>query len=99
MGETKETKVVEMNTTKKEKSYEELEAENMQIKQQAEAMYRQMQQMNMQNVFKRLDYLFAVVKERNAFPKEFVEKSTNEIVNLLTIPEEVKQKETENGEA
>ena len=101
MGETKEkkAKVVEMNPTVEKKTYEQLEAENNQIKQQAEAMYRQMQQMNMANIFKRLDYLFNVIKERTAFPQEFVEKCTNEIVSLLTIPEEQKQGETKNDEA
>ena len=101
MGEAKETKakVVEMNPTVEKKTYEQLEAENNQIKQQAEAMYRQMQQMNMANVFKRLDYLFSVIKERTAFPQEFVEKCTNEIVNLLTIPEEQKQEEVKNDKA
>ena len=99
MGETEKTKakVVEMKSTVEEKkTYEQLEAENVQIKQQAEAMYRQMQQMNMANIFKRLDYLFNVIKERTAFPQEFVEKCTNEIVSLLTIPEEQKQKETKD---
>lgn len=101
MGEAKEkkAKVVEMNPTTEKKTYEQLEAENMQIKQQAEAMYRQMQQMNMQNIFKRLDYLFEVVKERIAFPKDFVDRSTNEIVSLLTLPEEQKQEEIKNDEA
>ena len=103
MGETEKTKakVVEMkptteNVAKRERTYEEVVAENNQIKQQAEAMYRQMQQMNMANIFKRLDYLFNVIKERTAFPQEFVEKCTNEIVGLLTIPEEQKQKETKD---
>lgn len=104
MGEAKKekgAKVVEMktDTTVEKKTYEQLEAENMQIKQQAEAMYRQMQQMNMQNIFKRLDYLFEVVKEKTAFPKDFVDRSTNEIVSLLTIPEEQKKEETKNDEA
>lgn len=102
--EEKKAKVVEMKSTsevmpKREKTYEELVTENNQIKQQAEAMYRQMQQMNMQNIFKRLDYLFEVVKERTAFPKDFVDRSTNEIVSLLTIPEEQKKEETKNDEA
>ena len=103
MGEAKEkkAKVVEMQPVAgvEKKTYEQLEAENMQIKQQAEAMYRQMQQMNMQNIFKRLDYLFEVIKERTAFPKDFVDRSTNEIVSLLTIPEEQKKEETKNDEA
>lgn len=104
MGEAKKAKVVEMKSTveempKRERTYEEIVTENNQIKQQAEAMYRQMQQMNMQNIFKRLDYLLEVVKERTAFPKDFVDRSTNEIVSLLTIPEEQKKEETKNDEA
>lgn len=100
MGETKEkkAKVVEMQPTKESvKTYEELVAENNQIKQQAEAMYRQMQQMNMQNIFKRLEFLFKVVENRSAFPEEFKNKCILEVVNLLTIPEE--QKEVKDEQA
>ena len=106
MGETaeKKAKVVEMKSTveempKRERTYEEIVAENNQIKQQAEAMYRQMQQMNMQNIFKRLEFLFKVVENRGAFPEEFKNKCVFEIVNLLTIPEEQKQEETKNEQA
>lgn len=104
MGETKEkkAKVVEMKPTtedvvKREKTYEEVVAENNQIKQQAEAMYRQMQQMNMQNIFKRLEFLFKVIENRSAFPEEFKNKCILEVVNLLTIPEE--QKEVKDEQA
>lgn len=102
MGETKEkkAKVVEMQPTKESaKTYEELVAENNQIKQQAEMMYRQIQQMNIQNIFKRLEFLFKVVENRGAFPEEFKNKCVFEIVNLLTIPEEQKQEETKNEQA
>lgn len=95
MGEAKEkkAKVVEMQPVAgvEKKTYEQLEAENNQIKQQAEAMYRQIQQMNMQNVFKRLEFLFKIVENRTAFPEEFKNKCVMEIVNLITIPEEQKQ--------
>lgn len=100
MGEAKEkkAKVVEMQPTvdKSAKTYEELIAENNQIKQQAEAMYRQIQQMNMQNVFKRLEFLFKIVENRDAFPEEFKNKCVMEIVNLITIPEEQKQEEAKD---
>ena len=99
MGETKEkkAKVVEMQPTKESvKTYEEVVEENNQIKQQAEMMYRQMQQMNMQNIFKRLEFLFKVIENRSAFPEDFKNKCVFEVVNLLTIPEEQKQEETKN---
>lgn len=102
MGETEETKakVVEMQPTKESvKTYEELVAENNQIKQQAEAMYRQMQQMNMANVFKRLEFLFKIVENRTAFPEEFKNKCIMEIVNLITIPENKDEGETKNEQA
>lgn len=106
MGETKETKtkVVEMKPTvgempKRERTYEEVVAENNQIKQQAEMMYRQIQQMNMQNIFKRLEFLFKVVENRGAFPEEFKNKCVFEIVNLLTIPENKDEEETKNEQA
>lgn len=100
MGEAKEkkAKVVEMQPVAgvEKKTYEQLEAENNQIKQQAEAMYRQMQQMNMTNIFKRLEFLFKIVENRTAFPEEFKNKCIMEIVNLITIPEEQKQEEVKN---
>lgn len=100
MGEAKEkkAKVVEMQpvASVEKKTYEQLEAENNQIKQQAEAMYRQIQQMNMQNVFKRLEFLFKIVENRDAFPEEFKNKCVMEIVNLITIPEEQKQEKAKD---
>ena len=44
--------------------------------------------MNMVNLFKRLDYLFKVMEFQSMFDKSFVEKCSKEIVDLITIKEE-----------
>lgn len=43
--------------------------------------------MNMVNLFKRLDYLFKVMEFQSMFDKSFVEKCSKEIVDLMTIKE------------
>ena len=62
-------------------SYEELE--NV-----ANNLYARLQQAEMSNMFKRLDYLFKVVKYSGAFTPAFVESCVAEIEGVLTIPAE-----------
>lgn len=71
----------------KKLSYEELENVANQLSKQSEQLYMKLQESNMYNTFKRLDYLFKVVENEMSFDNEFVEKCTKEIVDLLTIPE------------
>ena len=42
----------------------------------------------MQNLFKRLDFLFKVLETEHMFPLAFVQKCADEIKSILTIPEE-----------
>ena len=63
MEEKKETKKL---------SYEELENVCHQLSEQSQTLYRKLQEANMTNMFKRLDYLFAVVENKVAFPEDFV---------------------------
>lgn len=72
----------------KKLSYEELENVARQLSEQSERLYMQLQEVNMHNTFKRLDYLFKVLENDITFDDEFVEKCTKEIVGLLTIPEQ-----------
>ena len=83
MEEKKETKKL---------SYEELENVCHQLSEQSQTLYRKLQEANMNNMFKRLDYLFAVVENKGAFPEDFVKKCVDEIITSMTIPEETEEK-------
>ena len=72
---------MEENKEKKKLSYEDLENLCHQLSDQGQKLYRQLQEANMTNVFKRLDYLFAVVDNRDAFPEDFTKKCIDE--NIL----------------
>lgn len=95
MEENKEAKV-EMQPTpeaaRPEKmSYEQLENIAHQLSNQAKQLYAKLQEANMVNMFKRLDYLFKVVENAHAFNEEFVAKCVTEIEELMTVPEEVEE--------
>lgn len=98
--EEQKTKIVEMQpatkeTEKPEKmSYEQLENIAHQLSEQARKLYSQLQQSNMTNMFKRLDYLFKVVENGRMFKQDFLEKCIAEIEELMTVPEEVEKEET-----
>lgn len=83
MEEKKETKKL---------SYEELENVCHQLSEQSQTLYRKLQEANMTNMFKRLDYLFAVVENEGAFPEDFTKKCIDEIITSMTIPEETEEK-------
>ena len=80
MGEVIEMPTPEVKQEKK-LSYEELE--NV-----ANNLYVRLQQADMANMFKRLDYLFKVVENVDNFPQEFAKHCTEEIVNIMTISTE-----------
>lgn len=86
-----EKKEVEMKVEKqpaqKKFTYEELENVCHQLSEQSRNLYERLRESDMTNLFKRLDYLFAVVEHIDKFPKEFGEKCVAEIVDSLTIPE------------
>ena len=93
--EEQKGKIVEMQPTTKETkgtekmSYEQLEQVAHQLSEQARQLYTQLQKSNLNNMFKRLDYLFKVVENGNIFNKDFLDKCINEIENIITVPEEV----------
>lgn len=80
MGEVVEMPTPEVKQGKK-LSYEELE--NV-----ANNLYARLQQADMSNMFKRLDYLFKVVESVDNFPQEFAKHCIEEIVTIMTIPTE-----------
>lgn len=88
------TQKVEAMESKK-MSYEELENVARQLSEQTRQLYAKLQEMNMVNMFKRLDYLFKVVEFSDMFNTEFVTNCTQEIQDLLTIPEEKQEDKVE----
>lgn len=68
-------------------TYEQLEREVAGLKGMNSQLYMQLQQMNMGNLFKRLDYLFKVVEFREAFNPDFATKCAEEIEGHMTPPE------------
>lgn len=88
-----------VNQVKQEKmSYEQLENIAHQLSEQSKHLYAKLQEANMLNMFKRLDYLFKVVENSHAFNNSFVDKCISEIEGLITIPES-EEKETEDTDS
>ena len=96
MEENKETKMEPTTeAARPEKmSYEQLENIAHQLSNQAKQLYAKLQEANMVNMFKRLDYLFKVVENTHAFNEAFVAKCVAEIEDLMTVPET--EEETED---
>lgn len=81
-------KEVEQTQEPKKLSYSELENIAHQLSDQAKQLYTKLQDANMGNMFKRLDYLFKVIENTPYFNSDFVKKCTLEIEDLITLPEE-----------
>ena len=78
----------ETPTEEKKLSYEQLNEIAHQLSEQNRELYQKVQEMNMSNIFKRLDYLFKVVDLSVEFKQEFVNKCKEEITTLMTLPKE-----------
>lgn len=74
-------------------TYEDLNKEVTGLKSMNSQLLMQLQQMNMSNLFKRLDYLFKVIESKDAFSKEFYNNCSTEIEEYLTLPEAPNNKE------
>lgn len=57
------------------------------LKSQNAQLIYQLQNANMNNIFKRLDYLFKVVEQAAMFDEAFVDQCVAEIKELMTPPE------------
>lgn len=94
-----EKKEVEMNAAEKPKNekltYEQLENVCHQLSEQSRSLYKRVQDLEMTNLFKRLDYLFAVVENIDKFPADFGKKCIEEIVTSMTIPEPTEEESKE----
>lgn len=77
------------NAAKSEKMpYEQLENIAHQLSDQVNKLYARLQEADMNNLFKRLDYLFKVVENAKIFPEDFLNTCVAEIQSLITLPEE-----------
>lgn len=92
MEEKKETPV---ENQPKQLSYEDLKNIAGQLQQQNMQMRKALSELNYENMFKRLDYLFEVIKVPHMFSDEFVSKCAEEIQSMLTIPEKDKEDNSE----
>ena len=99
--EEQKKKVVEMKPQmqRPEKmSYEQLEGIAHQLSEQNRQLFAKLQELNMTNVFKRLDYLFKVIENGHMFEQDFLEKCIAEVEILMTVPEQEEKPETEDKE-
>lgn len=71
----------------KKLTYEQLEAVASQLSDQAKKLYERLQEANMSNAFRRLDYLFKVIEFGPMFPDSFVERCAGEIQAMMYTPE------------
>ena len=99
--EEQKKKVVEMKpqVQRPEKmSYEQLENVAHQLSEQNRQLFAKLQELNMTNMFKRLDYLFKVIENGHMFKQDFLEKCIAEIESLITIPKQEEESEVEDKE-
>lgn len=79
-------------------TYEQLEQIATNLSSQVQQLSVKLQETNMFNMFKRLDYCFKVLEvaqnqKTDLLKEEFVKKCANEIQELMTVPEELETKE------
>lgn len=98
--EEQKGKIVGMQPTSKETerpekmSYEQLENVAHQLSEQSRQLYMKLQAANMNNMFKRLDYLFKVLENGHMFNQDFLTKCVSEIEELMTVPEDTEGENT-----
>ena len=98
--EEKKTRQVDMKGNAEEKqqrlSYEQLNDVCSQLYQQNQQLSRQVQQLNMSNMFKRLDYLFQVLNYSSIInDPDFIGDCVSEIKEAMTVRKEEEAKEEE----
>lgn len=92
----------EQKEAPKKLSYEELNTTAAQLSAQVQQLAYQNSQLRMQmehivnDVFKRLDYLFNVVKYKECFDETFVTNCIAEIVDIMTPQKEELENKSEN---
>ena len=79
-------------------TYEQLEQIANQLTNENRQLYERMNEMNMANAFKRLDYLFKVGESPMSFSLEFIDRCTKEIEGLMTLPEKAQPEDASKDE-
>ena len=102
MEEKKLKKEVKMKAEKPQDqqklSYEQLNSICSELYQQNQNLQRQLQQANMVNLFKRLDYLFMVLKYESVFKDpDFVNDCIDEIKGAIIVKPEEEVVENKEG--
>lgn len=79
---------MEENKVKEEQkfSYEQLEAIARQLSEQNNQLIAKIKELQMGNVFKRIDYLFKILENAHMFGEAFVTNCSKEIEEFMTIP-------------
>lgn len=93
------------NNESKKLTYKQLNQAAQQISQQAEALFKENQQLretlnriSIQNGYTELGFKFKVVENSTMFPKEFVKRTITDIVNTMTVTDEEPNEEPETIE-
>ena len=82
-NEKKQKKISAAAQVKEEKKYTESEL-NAACGQLYQKLMREIQARDMSNMFKRMDYLFKVIENRNCFSSDFIGDCVQEIETALT---------------
>lgn len=105
MEEKNKTKLVSINSNakpaqkeEKKATYEELNNYCMQLFNQNKQLMAQLQEKEMFSLFKRLDYLFLVLKNKECFSSDFVGDCVLEITTALSVPEDDNEKTSDKEE-
>lgn len=93
MEETNVMKMEAPTVEPKKLTYEELENVAKELYSRCAEMANELQTLRMDNGFKRLKYLFKVLKYYSLLDSEFVKKCANEIQEMMTIPEDTTKAE------
>ena len=67
-------------------SYEQLEVIARQLSEQNNQLIAKIKELQMGNVFKRIDYLFKILENAHMFEEAFVTNCSKEIEEFMTIP-------------
>jgi len=71
--------------------------QNNQMREYIGQLQQQLQRVSDASIYKRIDYLFAVIANEKVFPKDFVGACVDELVQVLTLPEKAQSTNEDNG--
>lgn len=93
-----ESQVAPVQEARQELTTEQYKAICMQLSEQNRALYKQVQELSNEALFKRAEYLLKIIEIGYKFPSEFVDNCVNEMVSLLTPPENSEEPESTKSE-